>query len=231
MNMHQRLFGGLVGAAFLAMAGTANAMPIELVSNGGFETGTFAGWTNTGTGSGFAFTINDGTQDPFGTAVPIAPISGSFDAFSSQSGPGLNTLSQMLALPGSFSSLILSWDDRIQNWAGVFSDPNQEFRVGFFTGGGALIGTLFSTNPGDALIQIGPNPRSFDVTGLLTPFAGGVIELRLAQQDNLFFFNATVDNVSLLAEVPEPGTLALFAFGLLGLSAMRRRTRVEIVGP
>ena len=38
--MLRKLAGGLVGLAFFAMAGTANAVPIELVFNGGFELAT-----------------------------------------------------------------------------------------------------------------------------------------------------------------------------------------------
>lgn len=222
--MFKKLSITILGAVAALGISSAQAVPVELVTNGDFETGTFAGWTNTGLGLGFGYTINDGTQDPSGTATPIAPISGSFDAFTSQSGPGQNILSQIISLPNLFSSMTLSWDDRIQNFANTFSDPNQEFRVSLFTTGGALIGTLFSTNPGDALIQLGPNSRSFDVTALLLPFAGQNVELRFDQQDNLFFFNVTVDNVS-LTYVPEPAAIGLMGLGLLGLGAMRRRRR------
>lgn len=213
---------GIICGASLALAGTAYAGPIELVTNGGFETGTFAGWTNTGAGSGLGYTINNGGFDPFGPATPLAPISGGFDAVSSQTGVGLNTLSQLVTLPGVVRAMTLSWDDRIQNWANAFSDPNQEFRASLFTGGGALIGTLFSTNPGDALIQLGPNARSFNVTALLAPFAGQMIELRFAQQDNLNFFNVTIDNVS-LSSIPVPGTFAILGASVLGLGMLRRR--------
>jgi len=221
--MIKSYFAGIAAAILLAMTGTAYAGPVELVGNGDFETGTLAGWTNVATGSANGFAINDGSADPSGPALPIAPISGVYDAFSSQNGPGLSSLSQMVSLPGIFSSMIFSWDDRIQNWAGNFSDPNQEFRAGFFTGAGALIGTVFSTNPGDLLIQIGPNSRSFDVTALLTPFGGQMVELRFEQQDNLSFFNVTLDNASLIAEVPEPGVVAIFGFGLLGFGLVRRK--------
>jgi hypothetical protein len=223
--MFQRLFAAFCGLALLGFAVSAQATPAQLVTNGDFETGTFLGWTNTGTGSGFGYTINNGAFDPTGNGAPSAPIAGGFDAVSSQTGPGINTLSQTVLLPFQFNSLTLGWLDRIENFANAFGDPNHEFRVSFEDMSGALIGVVFSTNPGDPLIQFGPNNRLFDVTGLLNPFAGQNVLLKFEQQDNLFFFNATLDNISLLAEVPEPLTASLFGFGLLGFGALARRRR------
>lgn len=59
-------------------AAAAQAAIIDLVSNGNFETGDFTGWTNTGTGNGLGWAINDGTFDPAGPGVALAPIGGNF---------------------------------------------------------------------------------------------------------------------------------------------------------
>ena len=220
---------GLVCVAIMvAMAGQVQAGVMQLVTNGGFETGDFTGWTPVSIGSALGFQINDGSQDPAGPAMAQPPISGNFDTFSSQTGPGQNNIfSQSINLPTSFVSATLSWSDRIQNFAN-FSDPNQEFRMSLVDSIGNPISTIFSANPGDPLVQLGPNNRSFDVTSLIQPFAGQGIGIRFEQQDNLGFFNATIDNVSLEVQsevIPEPTSLAIFGFGAMGMIGIRRRRK------
>ena len=50
LGMNARIVGNLVAAAGLAfaMAGPAQAAPQPVLVNGGFETGDFTGWTQTG---------------------------------------------------------------------------------------------------------------------------------------------------------------------------------------
>lgn len=62
---------------------------------------------------------------------------------------------------------------------------------------GNLLQTVYHTQPGDPLIQVGPNNRSFDVTQLLQAHAGQVLQLRFEEQDSQFYFNVNLDNVSL----------------------------------
>lgn len=168
----------------------------ELVTNGDFETGDLTGWTLFNAGNG-TWTINDGTFDPPGPSSALPPIAGNFDVVSNQGGPGVHILSEPIVVPVGISSATLSWSDRIRNWASDFSDPNQEWRVLILDSVGGLIQEVFSTEPGDALQQVGPNNRSFDLTSLLQSLAGQTIHLSFQQEDNLDFFNVSLDDVSL----------------------------------
>ena len=175
----------------------AFANPIEQITNGDFESGTFSGWTVSNTGSG-NWNINDGTfvsQSPLGLTPPI---SGGFDALTDQGGPGTHMLSEPFVVPSGVVSANVNWNDRIFNWAGVFMDPNQEVRVEIRDSTGAnVLATIFSTNPGDTLLQAGPNIRSFDITSIMQSLEGQTVRLCFEEEDDMFFFNYIIDDVSL----------------------------------
>lgn len=206
-------------ALALSLSGFANAGLIEHISNGDFETGDFTGWNVVNTGSG-AWAINDGSFVPSGPSTELPTIGGNYDVVSHQTGPGFNNLFQDILLPESFNNAFLSWDDRIRNSAS-FSDPNQEWRVLIEDTSGVFISEVFSTDVGDLSSQNGPNARGFDLTALLQPLSGQSIRVSFEQQDDLGFFNASLDNVSFTTSVPEPSTLAIFALGFLGLVSRR----------
>jgi hypothetical protein len=171
----------------------------EQIVNGDFEMGNLTGWTIQVVGSG-SWVINNGLLDPSGPGSPLPPISGSFDAITIQSGNGVRLLSEAFRVPTGLTSAVLSWSDRIRNHANVFSDPNQEYRVNLHDAGGNVIQEIFSTNPGDAPMQVGPNPRFFDLTALLQTLEGQLVSLSFEQEDSLFFFNVTIDDVSFVTE-------------------------------
>ncbi|MBK5213419.1 MAG: HYR domain-containing protein, partial [Flavobacteriaceae bacterium] len=191
--------GAVVTYSISATDNCSGGATTEFIQNGGFETGDFTGWSVVDTGSG-SYYINDGTFLPSSGAGSLAPISGSFDVVTDQGGPGLHLLSQPFTVPSDVQSAIVSWNDRIRNAAGIFSDPNQEFRVDLVDASMNVIQEVYSTNPGDPSTQIGPNYRQFDLTSLLQTLSGQVVSLRFSEQDDMGNFNLTLDDVSFVIE-------------------------------
>ena len=164
--------------------------------NGGFETGDLTGWGQINSGSG-GISIDDGSFDPPGPGGPVAPFAGGFSAATFQGGPGVHTLFQDVTLGAGLLSAKLLWADHLENHAGVFADPAQEWRVEVWDpADDSVLGELFSTNPGDPAMQ-GWTERMGD----LSPWIGQTIRIAFTQQDGLFFFNARLDEVSILGEL------------------------------
>jgi hypothetical protein len=201
MSRYKKFLIALSMSIAMLVAGAALAGPaVEVITNGDFETGDFAGWAATGQLAG-SVTINDGTFDPPGSSGALAPISGTYDAMTSQGGPALNMFRQTILVPEGIFAAKLAWDDRVRNTVNVFSDPNQEWRVLIRDLSGTLLQEVYSTNPGDPNPQIGPNSRSGDLTGIFQANAGQMVIVSFEQQDDQGFFNANLDNVTLLIAV------------------------------
>ena len=191
----------ILAVAALMTSGTAlSAPPEELLENGGFETGDFTGWEVSASGPGSA-EINDGSFDPPGIAPATEAINGAYDALSYQDGPSQQVFSQTVLIPEGVFSAQLAWKDRIYNNAGIFQDPNQEWRVVIRDMDDVVIFEAFSTSTGDTLIQPGPNNRNSDVTAVLQDYVGQELTISFEQQDNLLFFTTYLDDASLLVSV------------------------------
>src|SRR5215831_5178400 len=234
----------LVCAACHFSAIGAFADAVQLITNGNFETGTFAGWSVVNQAGSFAggnwFIDTPGTTTPV-SGMPTSSAGGlqhgSFYAVTDQSGFGSHSLLQTFTvLPGA-SSIILSFDMFNNNWdSGPFGTsqdftivPNQHARVDiltsgagpFDTGAGVLENFFLGGTP-----VTSPNPFthfSFDVTSLLS--SGGTFQLRFAEVDNQLFFNMGIDNVSIQeSPVPEPGSFILLLSGI-GVTTLYHRLR------
>ncbi|NEQ51333.1 MAG: hypothetical protein F6K11_14530 [Leptolyngbya sp. SIO3F4] len=212
------------------------------ITNGGFNA-DLSGWTIVeqpgASGSWFS---TEGGFSALGSQPIIAPSEGTRYVHSAQTGPTSQVLFQDIVLEADTEHL-LSFDWYAQDWSNRFSDAgtldftgadNQHLRVD-------LVSTDFSdwfgpdssngllSNILAPVAQISPvdswNSLDFD----LTPWAGQSVRLAFRQVDNQLFFNAGVDDVSILSTpiigdtpanspqgVPEPGLLTGFVT-LLGL--------------
>jgi hypothetical protein len=238
------LMAAAASLAFIA----APASAAQLLTNGNFETGSYAGWTAlaapSANGSIQLSTPGTGTpQNSFPT--PANAAGGNFYSVTDQGGPGAYALLQTFTVAPGTTSLTLSFQQFVQTNAAFavglpdlnFVGPaNQHARVDILTASSGA----FSTSSIDVVANfylgidgaIGSTPYtaySFNISSL----AAGTYQLRFAQVDNQGNFNQGVDNVSIEAvsgAVPEPASWAMMivGFGIVGVSA-RRRAAVRAV--
>ncbi|MEM6688091.1 MAG: Ig-like domain-containing protein [Planctomycetota bacterium] len=173
---------------------------LNVIQNGDFELGDLTGWVSSQTGGGSGFLINNGNLDPVGPVAANATIEGSFDVVVQQTGVGSSTISQSFVVPDVFAAADLHYSSRIFNQATDFADPNQEFRVELRDDQGTLIRVLDSTDPGDALTQIGPNEVILDLSLDFQGREGQTVELAFTEQDSLGFLNVYLDEIGLYFE-------------------------------
>lgn len=236
----------IVVAGCLAIQNTTQAS-VELITNGGFESGTLAGWTTFDQAGSWVpgnFSISvPGTPTPHsGFATSAVGAGGSFYAVSDQGGPGAHALLQSFSVPAGTTSLSLSFSMFVNDGdGGPIVDPagldftagaNQHARVDVLTAAAAALSTSAADVVANFYLGVDPqatNPNPFTAYAFdllaagLVP--GSTYQLRFAEVDNQFFFNQGVDNVSILAGViPEAGSFAIFA-GLFGYTGVTRRRK------
>lgn len=236
----------LLGFVIFCLALVHPVSAVELINNSGFETGDFTGWTMTDqVNSAGSWYIGNAVTTPLSGHATVGPASGSYYAVTDQEEPAANALTQLFTVPAGAASVILLFDMFVNNWneegaivnpAGLdyTAQPNQHARVdiltagsgAFETGNGVLHNFYLGADPGDPATA--PNPYThylFDITQLVG--AGGAFQIRFAQVDTLNYLNEGVDNVSInftpTGAVPEPTTMLLLGFGLIGLWGARRK--------
>ena len=177
-----------------------------VVTNGDFETGDLSGWGLYHAGNTWGWLPYSGTVSPMSGMTIEAPPQGIYAATSDQLGPSVQILYQDITLSEGLC-YELQFTLYYRNWNNLFftpddlthtSIPNQQYRVDIMdpaapvlsVSPGDVLANVFQTQVGDPL-TLGPTPITFD----LSPFAGQTVRLRLAEVDNQWFFNASVDDV------------------------------------
>jgi len=245
MQTQNQIINRKTGPAYVAILlsaavmGTAHVsgqaiVPGNLLANGDFEAGSFAGWTEADQagGSGSWFISNPGAASPL-SAFPTAPnpLGGNFYAVTDQTGPGSHVLLQSFTLAAP-TTLTLSYQMFVDSQDGSFDTgtldytgaANEYGRVDLLTG----TATAFSTAATDVLQTFyagndaGPNPNPYASYSYNLSLAAGTYQLRFGEVDNQNYFQMGVDNVSLVA-VPEPTTLALAGLAGSSLLLFRRK--------
>ena len=223
----------LVAGAGVTIAGPGLAA--ELLANGNFETGTFAGWSTFDTGGGAAnsyFVIpNGGNLPASGQGTQVNPGGGNFVAVGDQFIAGGEVLLQSFTTPGGQLTLTFDWFNKTNfaQFGSAIDGSTQSARVDILFNGaspfdvGAGVADNLMLNEGtltDPSTTIPWELASFTITGL----SAGTYELRFGNGQCCNFQQFGVDNVSLTTSVPEPQTwsLMLLGFAALGYSGYRR---------
>lgn len=243
-------------AALLLTLGAATAQPAsaqELITNGGFESGSLSSWqavSQSGGSSSFYARPNKTQINPYQSTV--GPATGSYYAVSDQTGDGSAALLQTFVVAPSPSSVVLSFDMFVDNYNFDGSvdtpnsldytvSPNQQARVDILSAGADVFNTgagdlaNYYNKGADAVTNQGignSHPYThytFDITSVVG--SGGHYQLRFAEannQDNLY---QGIDNVSIqetASAAPEPSSLAAWAFAGLGLAGLVLKYRKRI---
>ena len=224
-GVYMNVFASLPSLAnFLAFGPLPASGPQELITNGGFETGDFTGWTlNTESGSqgqGSFYNQTAATALPVEPNQTVGPASGSRYAIASEGGATADALSQTFTVPGPSGKVTLSYDMFVNSFASSVigaqgldfkGAPNQQARVDLLTSTALPLSTapldLLQTfyDGVDSAATANPHPYThytFDITSLVGQ--GGTYTLRFAQVDNQNVLALGVDNVSVQYT---PGTL------------------------
>jgi hypothetical protein len=164
---------------------------LDLIQNGGFETGNTAGWSRQESGSGVIFIDPD---DPPAEGVYSLLI------YAVNSPQGVFGVYQDVSIPISATRILFRWSDLAQNTAPDFSnDPAslQGYRVELRNLNNSLRQVLFTTQPGDPSFH---NWTKHTVD--LSNFQGQTVRVAIVAYGSTGYMIMLLDRVSLTVEAP-----------------------------
>jgi hypothetical protein len=109
----------LLSASFVvAISISDTSQGLELITNGGFETGDFSGWTIVNQVGGVgSFYIGSQIYTPTYEFRTVGPSTGAFYAVAQQESTSTNILEQSFSVPGPARSVILKYDQWVTDYA------------------------------------------------------------------------------------------------------------------
>ncbi|HZQ48310.1 MAG TPA: Calx-beta domain-containing protein, partial [Verrucomicrobiae bacterium] len=186
--------------------GWDNGTSSEAVTNGGFETGSLAGWTQFNTAFS-SFVINNGTYDPPSPDGPLPPFSGTYSTVGSEVGPGIFYLYQDVTIPAGATQALFSWAHRVRNFYSSFNS-SQQFQVRVCDTNNNVLATAFSTSATDPLLGDWVQ-TNFD----LSPYIGRTVRLMFWVNPGSYYLDVHLDAISVKAGTVEAGVTNDVYFG------------------
>lgn len=223
-----------VGLATGAQAG-------NILINGDFETGNYAGWsvyTQAGSSGSVSIAPNNGGASPLSSSPYRFNLAGGrFFSITDQNGPGSYSLIQGFTLAAA-AVVTIQFDMFANDQAGIVlsngrdytGGPNQNAVVDLLWGGvdpftdaaSDIVAILYGPGADD----LNGNPNLWTRYSKTMTLGAGSYMLRFAETDNQLFFQQGVDNVSV--SIPEAATWALMVGGFVMVGAALRRHRTSI---
>jgi hypothetical protein len=219
--MTKVLCAALIGAV---VAGSAHAVGVNLIVNGGFETGTFAGWTATNNGITelTPWTVSGPGAGWFSNSSPLA---GQFDALNGFDGNAglVYELYQDVSIPSNHSALLTSHHRIVYDSLGIPSTLPRMFEISIRNTSNTVLSGLYSQSVvmnGSTTTDLGWATKSFDVSS----FSGSTVRVHFREFIPENFTgpaNIELDEISLVAApLPEPAAIGLILCG--GLLMLNR---------